>query len=315
MAETRAHALKREARQRRHEMPPRLTHRRRELSCAPSRRSIFQWTVPKAIVQQLQGLFSLPLELRQEIYKHVLGCSTIHIYCDHQRMHSIECIKRRPDDDLCFRCRDERRHCRGGTDLVYLRRQEIPAREPIHLLQTCRQAYIETINMLYNNNTLHFSRATAFNYFVNTILPVRLAAIRSLSVSFCAKKSVRLGGVARGSWASLPRNLHPRKWVNLTDDWDPMWQTIKTQMRGLKTLKLTVYGEQRLEPHEEEMLFEPIKSVSGLHALEVEIWRMYSPTTNGLLFLLYPHPYTDFVPQIVELLPSSQAIIAQACYT
>jgi hypothetical protein len=183
--------LVRESIQRRKErIPPDISSSRwrRQLSFSSCHR--YQWFHRSPsngpISQTCSLLAKLPLVIRLQIYTCVLGGSTLHIIELKQRLAHINCPHYGVLDveRVCFPhgnqrathpiWSDDQWEADWQYDGLFCRR--------LALLQTCRQVYIEAIDILYTTNTFDFSTAESFNFFARSILSKRLATTRSLSV-------------------------------------------------------------------------------------------------------------------------------------
>lgn len=120
-------------------------------------------TAPEAANQPQSLFFKLPIELREVIYKEVLGESNIHIKNGKSLRH--------------LRCKCS--SCPGiGYYFYYGSTWKKPwecdgtkydydgDRLPISLLRTCRQVYSEAINLLYSSNIFSFRDADTLQRFL-----------------------------------------------------------------------------------------------------------------------------------------------------
>ncbi|RLL96538.1 hypothetical protein CFD26_103280 [Aspergillus turcosus] len=115
------------------------------------------------------GLFfaKLPLEIRSEIYRYVLGGKTIHFARgrgdDPRPRHCVCLIRGRPSHLLvCRQGPAEEMYCHRaslpdgrGWQLIGEVQEEYPFRSRIPLLLTCRQIYSEAVILLALDNTIN----------------------------------------------------------------------------------------------------------------------------------------------------------------
>jgi hypothetical protein len=284
--------------------PPQIPSIRRQISISYGQRHRtlhLPWTPrSEAITQTCSFLAKLPFELRLHIYRYAIGDSTIHMVELKQRLAHVECSKRKTLDieRACIPHGDKAQtHPTWSDDQLGWDFDALLGTR-VALLQTCRQIYAEAIDLLYSTNVFDFATAETFNFFVRTILPIRLATIRSLSIGLFTTDDVAQTIIR------TPRNntpYHPYYCCNLARDWDPMWETIKTKMYGLKHLHVVLYGPEFDDPKVQEMLAKPIDGLKGLDMFDLEI-------RKGIGRACDVFDYT-----LVEFLPSTTTIVNQAC--
>lgn len=270
-------------------IPPRLSARRRELSFSKTHQPAQQYCT---------FLAKLPLELRFKIYKYVLGYSIIHIFALRRRMGHAKCSANKESDieraclpqDHEYTCR----HPIWGDDEPW--NPPTLSQADLALLRTCRQIYAESIDIPYSSNMFDFATAESFNSFARTILPRRLAVITSLAIGF-----FDIFEWPRRILRGPLETSHPHHPIDLEQDWDPMWNTIKTQMPGLRELRVVLFGPQLWNPSVQEMLVKPMQGLEGLEAFQLEVRKASGQAWD---------PFEYFV---VESLPSTRAIIEHAC--
>jgi hypothetical protein len=241
---TRANEIARR-RQRAHDarMPPELPPRRRRLS-------------KSSIHPQTCALLTrLPVELRIMIYEEVLGHSILHVVSLPGRMGVYKCPIPYPADS------DYRRTCiplkrTFSTDGV--RHPFLPASmgelypkrsfpiSQLPLLQTCRQIYVEAIDILYSTNTFDFEHPEYFIWFVRTIRPSKLATISSLQIM----------------WHPATYDLR---------QWSDMCAIISTQMLGLKYLSVWLSDWDLDQAPQQDRLVAPLLWVRGLREFNLHV--------------------------------------------
>ena len=155
-------------------------------------------------------LARVPGEIRNIIYLLLLGDRSIGLHrpCPPSPKKSVSHSDVSPTESF---------PCRKGA--------MIPVKNKLALLQTCRQIYVEAIEILYTSNcflVLTVANFSVFNLFTSSILPWRLASIRELRIEFQVE-------------CFEPR--HPESsWAYKA--WNPMWTTISTRMTGLQHLQV-----------------------------------------------------------------------------
>jgi hypothetical protein len=130
--------------------------------------------------QSQSPFFKLPLELRQSIYRDVLGNSNIHVVSRKagQLLRHTRC--------KCASCPGSAFFFEQGT--TWRREWTCDGckydmdgdRLPAELLRTCRKIYSEAIDGLYSSNTFSFRDPKTFQKFATALLPQRLAQLRTL---------------------------------------------------------------------------------------------------------------------------------------
>ncbi|KAL8762371.1 MAG: hypothetical protein Q9184_001633, partial [Pyrenodesmia sp. 2 TL-2023] len=206
------------ARQRLADTPqPLPAHRPRSLSTVPIQRAN----------AQCQFLSILPLEIRQEIYKYVVGCNRVHIVRKSKHIAHVRCKCLDIETDFT-------RECRPGANGTYKGDSKIAftSNGNVALLRSCRQIYVEAVEIMYSSNTFDFDHQDLFLLFARSILPQRLALIRNLQLCL---------GTANLDEAFL--------WTEpAVKGWGSMWQIIGNDMPALKHLHVRLL-EQNVTLH------------------------------------------------------------------
>ncbi|KAL3485446.1 hypothetical protein BJX62DRAFT_242944 [Aspergillus germanicus] len=137
-------------------------------------------------MQTESGFFKLPIELRQIVYCEVLCVSSIHLhkYDGIAKVHGGLCTGTQRVRNLWLgydRAPPDHYMVRSGHMVQPYLYQPEPAHPGIGLLRVCRRIYSEAINILYEQNTFSLN-VHALNALPRTIIPTRLASIRTLRV-------------------------------------------------------------------------------------------------------------------------------------
>ncbi|KAH8802731.1 hypothetical protein F5884DRAFT_480604 [Xylogone sp. PMI_703] len=182
----------------------------------------------------------LPVELRRVVYEEVLcgGAGgrrrrVVHILRKNGRLGHWRCRMQRGHR----LCDSEGDRCLGGW-LVYKARMRNADRDGrldlltddglLPLLRTCRMIYSEAIDILYSGNTFHFHDPGDIRFFSRTILPHRLASIRSLMLDWEGNFSI-----------FNPDNRIPKLSKEEDRAWRATWAII-SGMQGLRELRITL---------------------------------------------------------------------------
>ena len=206
-------AIKRRAKERMENAPkPLPEHRPRSLSLL---------SIPRPL-SPCHFLAKLPLEIREEIYKYVVGGNLVHIVRKGDKLAHVRCAFDRPWD-LFRECR------RAAARTCY---DDVPtlaftANGNVALLRTCRQIYTEAVNIMYKHNSFDFDHQDLFLFFSRSILPQRLAQIRRLELNLDIINIKK----------SFP-------WIEpAPNSWSLMWSVIGKHMPGLRHLSVQLGGE------------------------------------------------------------------------
>lgn len=201
-------------------------------------------------------LTRLPLELRLEIYAYVFGGTIVHLVQIPRRIAHSRCRLRSAPDHI--------RICRPATRAPLHPRLGTIATANVALLKTCRMVYSEAAPVLYAANTFDVCQQSTFIGFSRTIVPNRLAAIRSLHLDWynvdIALATITPDGFRmwRRTWSIIANDMHGLRHLSLfMGTLSPViamqekWLAPLCQVRGLRRFELSVEG---IEPrHRKEM--------------------------------------------------------------
>ncbi|KAL9023860.1 MAG: hypothetical protein Q9196_006925 [Gyalolechia fulgens] len=167
-------------------------------------------------------LTRLPREIREEIYSYVVAGNLVHVARKGKQLAHVRCYSSWPSDPL-RRCRPAAaRTCHDKASML-----ASTANGNLALLQTCRQIYAEAVHIMYARNTFDFDHQNLFLFFSRSILPQRLARIRSLELHL--------------EVASIEMSF---PWIGpAPNSWKLMWTTIAEGMPALKHLRVGLAGE------------------------------------------------------------------------
>ncbi|KAL8714336.1 MAG: hypothetical protein Q9220_001667 [cf. Caloplaca sp. 1 TL-2023] len=209
-------------------------------------------TLPIQTVQPTPCFLThLPPEIRQEVYAWVLGGGLVHIVRKGKHLAHVRCKLNGPSDFT--------RSCRPAAAATC--HEEIPilastANGNIALLMTCKQIYREAIQIMYSTNTFDFDHQDLFLFFARSILPHRLAQIRSMDLFF-STFHLKLPFAYTGSTKSA---------------WVLTWQMVARDMPALRHLRLRIFGEQGASypSMDRQWWLEDILQVRGLRSFDLE---------------------------------------------
>jgi hypothetical protein len=275
-----AHRRGRRIRERRRNEPRPLPRHRRSISNGPplERRWFFQFRNPEPVQSQPPSqspLLLLPAEIREAIFYEVVGGKLIHLVQLRQRLGHLNCYPSASSNDAC-----RKRECiEPGKRKTYWAAEPLVSDEDarsddggLGLLKSCRQCYRECIGLLYSTSIFDINHPQTLVFFARTIRPHRLAAIRSLQISFPGS-GLRLGyGSIDDPTLEEPDGL--KTWVD-------MCNVITNQMTGLKSLTL---GLERTHPflympylvevprEDVEKLLQHLSTLRGLDQFELKVY-------------------------------------------
>lgn len=200
------------------------------------------------------GLGKLPVEIRQEIWGYVLGRETNVIIVINSKLRAV------PESPFSIQAQGcyEPNPFFQNDDLERYGAFFRPNRPAI--LRTCRQVYIEAVELLYSGDTFVFLNRDIWRYFVNAIQPRRLDVIRHIRVSFSeedwpvlfssAEASSKDGkgrgegkencqGRQEGRVCILPNSTYSSYQSTHRQEWHKSWETI-AGMQHLTSLHISI---------------------------------------------------------------------------
>jgi hypothetical protein len=159
---------------------------RSSLSWIPFKRSVQQQTSSQS---QSSLITQLPIEVRQLIWREVIGGHVLHIARARRRLLAIACAENYSSElptryHGCWG-RTSGRMQLGTTPGFYLGTWSgHPTKKAnlLPLLKTCRTIYSETISMLYSDNVFDINHVDTLLYLRQSVLPGRLGQIRTLNL-------------------------------------------------------------------------------------------------------------------------------------
>lgn len=235
--------------------PKKVSRRRRKLSTSAH----FASNVDCALLARL------PIELRLEIYTYVLGGNLLHIFQVPRRL-AHKCCHTTPSKGYPRSCcpTTQRNNVRKGNQVPF-------SSANIALLQTCRQIYLEAINVLYTTNIFDIDHLQTLIYLSRSIPPQHFATISKLHVS----------------WPVTYHAISYHGQVDGMNDWERFCHVVATKMPGLRHFKVSLTHSTPLSIHEEadQDWIKPLLEIQGLRTFhlvthDVNVTRRHERNVN-----------------------------------
>ncbi|KAL8709784.1 MAG: hypothetical protein Q9220_005570 [cf. Caloplaca sp. 1 TL-2023] len=219
-------------------------------------------------------LFRLPVEIRLQVWKEIVGGNLFHM------------PPRSQNDSLrCYVCKDFRSDMTSNQAARYPRCQGTqqepcffsrPGKIPIRamsLLLTCRQIYAEAADVLYSTNVFNIDEPFTLET-MTRVVGSKTASIRIVHVNYAM-------------WR-IRANEHREALKPACGDWIRFWRLLAEGFQGLQYLRLDIYGTSNLGILDQEDL-EPLLKLQGLQRFDLAVWRDHSGTrsTSQDLLLVY----------------------------
>lgn len=243
----------------------------------------------KTVDQLMSPLLRLPLELREMIYKAVLGDSTMHMILKENKLGHLRCKAPSPMEcPLGLNGRTlSRECCWGNVDSANIWAPKSGTNEPtdgniIPFLQTCRQIYSESISLLYSTNTFSFSDLDCIRYFSMTTLPHRFSLLQTIDLEWCMSWPI-YDPIAQNLLLVNPALYPP----NDEATWEDTWRIIAA-MPNLKFVRVSLlYFDGFRDPGCEEKMLAPLRKVTRPKRFEVHVsWAGEEEMEEGCPFKL-----------------------------
>ncbi|KAF2710722.1 hypothetical protein K504DRAFT_453786 [Pleomassaria siparia CBS 279.74] len=226
------------------------------------------------IDQTLTPLMRLPMELRQMIYRYVLGDSTMHMVLKEQKLGHLRC--KAESTITCPMGYNgltlSRECCWGKVDSANIwSPQNGNKEEPtdggiVPLLRSCRQIYSESIKFLYSTNAFSFSDLDALRYFSCTVLPQRFNLIQNLDIEWAMAWPI-YDPIAQQLLLVNPALYPP----NDEATWEETWRII-SNMPNLRVVRVSLlYFDGFRDTACEEKMLAPLRKVTRPETFEVHV--------------------------------------------
>ncbi|KAF2471249.1 uncharacterized protein BDR25DRAFT_303317 [Lindgomyces ingoldianus] len=248
--------------------------------------------------QSQSRLLRLPLELREMIYRYVLGDSTMHMILKEQRLGHLRC--KAPSAVECplgYNGLTLSRECCWGTvDSANIWAPMSGVMEPtdgniLPLLRSCRQVYSESIQFLYSTNTFSFSDLDCLRYFSCTTLPHRFDLIQTIDLEWCMSWPI-YDPIAQQLLLNNPALYPP----NDEATWEETWRII-ANMPNLSFIRVSLlYFDGFRDPTCESKMLAPLRNVTRPRKFEVHVSWSGDEVVDApfqLIRPIHPDPSSD----------------------
>jgi len=248
-----------------------LPPRRRSLSTSSETKPRWKWQLWKSPAKETKSLLlELPLEIRRKIFAEAIGNSVLHLVQMRKRLGHIRCTISNGNNGpppTCFSaCFSPVNSYSYGKDIDPNQRSD----GCLALLQTCRQIYKESIDLLYSTNTFDVNHTQTLLFLARTILPQRLERIRYLQLWCRNWYDILLADY--GDHFILVNRRYPDN----IGTWEAFWDLVGERMTGLRSVKLGLFVSHDTrdfitEETVELMLQRLREKVRGLEKFELRV--------------------------------------------
>ena len=252
-------------------------------------------------------LLKLPAEIRLRIYKEIIvGEADFLSIIEPPTQSKNEMPKdRRPRAHPCFLFGTDRDEAILESNLRILHRTpRMTLSEPLAmglpLLQTCRQVYREAINLMYSLPAFNFKDIHKPPFFINGVLPQRLAHIRSVHLVYDQTYIVKSNHVGCET-ARFSHKIGECKWCNPIQ-----WVNgIKKYMVNLKTVETFFFlkKEQRVPSMGDTFiarLFDLQVGSNGLRHMKIDVSPKDADDEFSIIALIDEEDYVKRVKRFNE---------------
>ncbi|KAF2015309.1 hypothetical protein BU24DRAFT_421613 [Aaosphaeria arxii CBS 175.79] len=221
----------------------------------------------KTLDQTQSRLMRLPFELREMIFRAVVGDKTMHIVLKENKLGHYECLT--PHETFCDTFQPDQylrlRGCgRGTVDSSNIwapnrkyARGDVTDGDIIPFLQTCRQIYSESIKLLYSTNTFSFHDLDCIRYFSSTILPRRFELVQSLTLEWLLAWPI-YDPVGQNILLSAPALYPPHDEAT----WEATWRIIASMPKLKRLFVGLFYFDGFRDPEFEAQMLAPLMEVT-----------------------------------------------------
>ncbi|KAL8834510.1 MAG: hypothetical protein Q9176_007453 [Flavoplaca citrina] len=235
----------------------------------------------RAVLPLLQRL---PLEIRLQIWREVLGGNLFHMAIDPPQQYPRLCLhyescdvrdgwRRQTQYIGHYLCRDfstdmgsaSCRRCQGSqAEPCFFAGPEIaPFRfKPLSLLLTCKQVYDEAVGLLYSANTFNFDYEGVLFQFLALDARRHSHQIRTVHVNTAMWK------IVTPEMDPKYNVVHPA--LGRGERWTEFWALL-LKFAGLQHVRVDIYGTAQDGLRMEHL--EPILQLRGLKTFDLAIWR------------------------------------------
>lgn len=241
-----------------------------------------QTTGPAAPPQEALLLLRLPPEIRQKIWREVLGDSLLH----------LTLLQNCSEGNLlrCFTCRAFHKTTTPMGEDTYFRCQG-SQKEPcffsgpaqtafgaLSLLLTSRQIYLEAVELLYATTTFSIDALETLQVFIKWI-GQRVQSIQTVHVNMAMWK-IRCRDINRISSEAFA-------------EWTQIWDLLAQYFTGLLHVHLDIYGTSCEGLQQIDM--DPLLRLSGLKSFNLAVWRDTNEQGSAGQDLALSRPLQDYL--------------------
>ncbi|KAL8802245.1 MAG: hypothetical protein Q9200_006660 [Gallowayella weberi] len=238
-------------------------------------------------------LGSLPLEIRLQIWREVLGGNLFHMAFD-KTQNALHCYLCQ-DFSTGFHSHGEDKYprCQGSLrepcffysrPICFFPRGENYAFRAMSFLLTCRQIYTEAKDMLCSTNVFNIDDSDTLLKLM--ALPFsQFQKIQTMHVNVAMWK-IRCSDITQIA------TIHP-----LYTAWTEFWATL-AKFSGLRHLRLDVYGTSRAGFQKEDL--EPLLQLKGLKTFDLAVWRDTDGPNYTKQDIAVSVPLQDFIRSSVS---------------
>jgi len=175
----------------------------------------------------------LPPEVRQLVYTYLLGGANVHIVQSGHRLVSKR--QSRP----CYQ-----------FPWFFLDQRWVIHWEPLSFLMTCRQAYSESIDVLYSTTIFMFGSPRTFNLFASSIPSPSRNAIRRLHIDYYVDGE-RTYGIGAGIWQRCCDTI--------------------AEMPSVEEVYIWLIKDDTLVPVTDSNIIDPMRVIDGVRDFRVDL--------------------------------------------
>lgn len=216
--------------------------------------------------QESSLLSRLPLEIRLQIWREVVGSELLHmvIRWSPPQKNSLKCFSCRayyqnpiPPANVTPNRVDVYPRCQGSQqEPCFFAGPATTAYDASSLLLSCRQIYNEASHLLYTTNTFNIDSLEVLQAII-TVFGPRLNSISAVHVSTAMWK-IHCVEVNRLSVAAF-------------EEWKKFWHLMAERMTGLQHLRLDICGTSRAGLEKRDL--EPLLQLRGLKSFDLALWQ------------------------------------------
>ncbi|OAX84108.1 hypothetical protein ACJ72_01520 [Emergomyces africanus] len=236
----------------------------------------------KTVEQPTFPFFSLPPEIRNQIYYALFNCDlAVHLFQVRERLYLLRCRQQTPHlDDTCCPHTSLADHCVQALSKTFTETLQrvnthkpitkppwpILAHLPTDILYSNKQLYNEAAAVLYGELTFEAAELKTWLLFSRTVSPRHLALVKRLKSTWVGLPCLTMAPVRPGAagYASY------EQYTLWDEPYEEFWEIVRSRMGGLVMLGFCMnYEGQYLDRSTGAKWLEPLLAVRGLRGLEV----------------------------------------------